>query len=176
MKTEIQKVRENLGLSQIELSRLLNIPVKSIRNWENDIRTPSDYIVELMTNTALTLINEKNLIDMNEKQVLSFVTIKKRVKSVVANYNIARVYLYGSYAKGTATSDSDIDLYMISDIDGIDYFGLIEELRTILNKNVDLLSNKTIKKNTLIEEEIKKTGVLIYERWKVCEENHFIRH
>lgn len=53
---------------------------------------------------------------------------------------------------------------MISDIDGIDYFGVIEDLRNNLNKKIDLLSNKTIKKNSEIELEIRKTGVLIYKR------------
>ena len=35
---------------------------------------------------------------------------------------------------------------MISDIDDLDFFGVIEDLRNVLNKRIDLLSNKTIKK------------------------------
>ena len=53
---------------------------------------------------------------------------------------------------------------MISDIDDLDFFGVIEDLRNVLNKRIDLLSNKTIKKDSPIYKEIERTGILIYER------------
>lgn len=53
---------------------------------------------------------------------------------------------------------------MISDIDNLDYFGVIEDLRTTLNKKIDLLSNKTVKADSLILNEIERTGILIYKR------------
>jgi predicted nucleotidyltransferase len=161
---ELQKLRNNLNITQVELSKLLNIPVKSIRNWENGVRIPSNYILELITNASLSLTNEKILLKNNEEQVLSFLTIKEKVKQVVSNYNIDRVYLYGSYAKGSANKESDIDLYMVSDIDGIDFFGVVEDLRNNLNNKVDLLSNKTVKENSEISKSIERTGILIYER------------
>lgn len=163
MKNNIQTVRENLELTQIELSNILNIPVKTIRNWEQNIRVPSDYIVELIVDRILRQQKEETLKN-NDDYTPSFLTIKEKVKNVVSLYNIDKVYLYGSYAKGTETTMSDIDLYMISDIDDLDYFGVIEDLRSSLNKKIDLLSNKTIKKDSQIEKEIKKTGILIYER------------
>ena len=164
MNNELQKLRNNLNITQVELSKLLNIPVKSIRNWENGVRIPSNYILELITNASLSLTNEKILLKNNEEQVLSFLTIKEKVKQVVSNYNIERVYLYGSYAKGSANKESDIDLYMVSDIDGIDFFGVVEDLRNNLNNKVDLLSNKTVKENSEISKSIERTGILIYER------------
>lgn len=163
MKSNIQMVRENLGLTQIELSNILNIPVKTIRNWEQNIRIPSDYIVELIVDTILRQQREETLKN-DDNYTPSFLTIKDKVKSIASLYNIDRVYLYGSYAKGKQTPLSDIDLYMISEIDGLDYFGVIEDLRNSLNKKIDLLSNKTIHKDSEIEKEIKRTGILIYER------------
>ncbi len=163
MKNNIQIVRENLGLTQTELSNILNIPVKSIRNWEQNLRVPSDYIVELIVDSIIRQQREETLKN-DDNYTPSFLTIKHKVKSVASLYNIDRVYLYGSYAKGSQTPLSDIDLYMISEIDGLDYFGVIEDLRNSLNKKVDLLSNKTIKKDSPIYKEIKRTGILIYER------------
>ena len=87
-----------------------------------------------------------NIKNKNKDRKVSFIFIKVKVKQVAKNYNIDRVYLYGSYVKGEASNHIDIDLYMISDIEGIDYFGVIEDLRNALNKKVDLLSNKTVKK------------------------------
>ncbi len=40
---------------------------------------------------------------------------------------------------------------MISDINDLDYFGVIEDLQSVLNNKSDLLSNKTIKKDSQIE-------------------------
>lgn len=163
MKNNIQTVRENLGLTQTELSNILNIPVKSIRNWEQNLRVPSDYMVELIVDRVLRY-EQENKIEDKENYIPSFLTIKEKAKSIISNYNIDRVYLYGSYANGTQTSLSDIDLYMISDIDDLDFFGVIEDLRNVLNKRIDLLSNKTIKKDSPIYKEIERTGILIYER------------
>ena len=39
---------------------------------------PSNYVLEFITNTALTLLNEKLLINNNEELVLSFSTIKEK--------------------------------------------------------------------------------------------------
>lgn len=163
MEHNLRKVRENLGLTQVEFSKFLNIPVKSIRNWEQNIRKPSNYIIELIIDVALKKNNELSMIK-NEDRILSFSTIKEKVIEVVSLYEIDRVYLYGSYAKGAATKNSDVDLFMISEIDDLSYFGLIEDLRTKLNKKIDLLSNKTIIENSQIHNEIKKTGILIYEK------------
>ncbi len=166
MENRIQIVRENLGLTQVDFAKLVNIPVKSIRNWEQRIRVPADYIIELILDYVLRMQNEETN-SQKDNYIPSFLVIKEKIKEVVVKYNIERVYLYGSYAKGTQRPESDIDLYMVSDIVDIEYFGVIEHLRGALNKKVDLLSNKTIKKNSPIEEEIERTGILIYERREI---------
>ena len=48
--------------------------------------------------------------------------IEKFVSVVRQQYNITAVYLYGSYAKGTATQWSDIDLALISPMFSDDLF------------------------------------------------------
>ncbi len=53
---------------------------------------------------------------------------------------------------------------MESDLYGLDYYGFAELLRQSLHKRIGLLSNKTVIKDSMIYNEIKKTGVLIYER------------
>lgn len=53
---------------------------------------------------------------------------------------------------------------MESDLYGLEYFDFVEQLRENLKKKVEVLSNKTIQEHSKIDEEIKKTGVLIYER------------
>ena len=157
----IQTLRESLALTQIELSNILNIPVKTIRNWEQNIRVPSDYMVDLILDRVLRKQFEDKLIN-DENYIPSFLTIKEKVNNVVSNYNIDKVYLYGSYAKGEQTYLSDIDLYIVSEIDNLEYFEVIDDLRSLLNKKIDLLSNKTVKKESPIIKEIERTGILIY--------------
>lgn len=166
MNNNIQILRENLGLTQIELSKITNVPVKSIRNWEQRSRMPSDYIIELIIDKVLSKKLEDNMIN-STNYIPSFLTLKEKVNSVFSMYDIEKAYLYGSYAKGTQTSESDVDIYMISDIDDLDYFGVIEDLRISINKKIDLLSNKTIKVDSPLLNEIERTGILIYERQKV---------
>jgi predicted nucleotidyltransferase len=160
----LKKVRENLGLTQEDVAKLTGIPVNTIRNWEQEIRNPSGWALDLLIDRLLKETNESQTKMDESHGILSFFTIKKTVGDVVSSFNIDRVYLFGSYAKGQATEISDIDLYIESDLYGLTYFGFIELLREKLNKKVEVLSNYTINPSSKIDEEIKKTGILIYER------------
>ena len=37
-------------------------------------------------------------------------TIKKTITPIARSYGVKRIYLFGSYAKGNATENSDVDL------------------------------------------------------------------
>lgn len=168
MKTTVKTIRENIGLTQAQVSLLTGVPVKTLRNWEQEIRKPSEWTMDLIIDKLLRVELEKNLTlnegEDDETNILSYTTIKKKVSEVARNLDIDRIYLFGSYIKGNATGTSDIDLYMESDIYGLDYFGLTEELRESLHKKIGLLSNKTVIENSKVYNEIMNTGVIIYER------------
>ena len=63
--------------------------------------------------------------------------IKQRITPVAEKYGLAAVYLFGSYARGEASAESDIDLLVDTDITGLNFYGLVEELRVELKKEVD---------------------------------------
>ena len=44
------------------------------------------------------------------KTILTLLDIKKRVSDLGSQYGAERIFLFGSYARGEATVDSDIDL------------------------------------------------------------------
>lgn len=164
MNQSLKAIRENLGLTQLEISNLIGIPVNTLRNWEQETRTPSEWILNLLIDRILRESNEQHSVVDESTSILSFLTIKKSVAKIAEKYDIKRIYLFGSYVKGQATASSDIDLYMESDLYGLEYFEFVEQLRGNLKKKVEVLSNKTIQEHSKIDEEIKKTGVLIYER------------
>ncbi len=71
-------------------------------------------------------------------------------------------YLFGSYAKGKATSTSDVDLYLSSSLSGIRFVGLIEKIRTLLKKKIDLIRDSELENNIELIQEIFKYGIKIY--------------
>ena len=70
--------------------------------------------------------------------------------------------LFGSYAKGNAASDSDIDFIIKKgDLVGSKYFSLLEELEDGLNCKIHLITTGFSNKEFL--NRIKEDRVLIYE-------------
>ena len=74
--------------------------------------------------------------------VLSIKQIKEMIAPIIEKYGVKEVYLFGSYARGEANRDSDIDIYCEKgNIRSLyDEFDFIEELKTALGKDVDLVT------------------------------------
>ncbi len=89
--------------------------------------------------------------------------IKKMLFPVFAAYHVKRAILFGSYAKGCAAPNSDIDILVDSGLRGLAFFGLLEAVTETLDKEIDLLDVTQIIPNSEIEKEIHNTGILIYE-------------
>ena len=89
----------------------------------------------------LSLIND----DINKK-VYTLKEIKRIIKPILNKYGINDIYLFGSYARGEAKSNSDIDIYCdkgnIKTL--IDQGELEEELESALNKEVDIIFTTSI--------------------------------
>jgi predicted nucleotidyltransferase len=164
MSNNIKIMRNNLELTQEQVSLLTGVPVKTLRNWEQEVRKPSEWTIDLVMDRLLRVKMEEYTKIDESTSVLSFLTIKENISKIAKNYDIEKVYLFGSYVKGRATQNSDVDLYMESNLYGLEYFEFVEQLREKLRKKVEVLSNKTIQEHSKIDNEIKKTGVLIYER------------
>ena len=69
--------------------------------------------------------------------------IRRRVAPVAKKYHLAAVYLFGSYARGEATAESDVDLLVDltgSGVRGIVFGGLYNDLAEALGVGVDLVT------------------------------------
>lgn len=88
--------------------------------------------------------------------------IKDILDPVFKSHNVKKAILFGSYAKGSATERSDVDILVDSGLKGLSFFGLLEDVVTSLNKNVDLIDTSQIVPNSKIENEIVQSGVVIY--------------
>ena len=97
------------------------------------------------------------------KTILTLRDIKQRVCDLGSQYGAERIFLFGSYARGEATVDSDIDLRIDRGrIKGWAIGGLLMDLEASLNKKVDLLTTGSLD-NTFLDA-IKDEEVLLYER------------
>ena len=89
--------------------------------------------------------------------------IKHIVIPTAKSYDIESISLFGSYAKGNATPNSDIDFIIEKgDLVGIKYFSMLEELENAFNCKIDLITTRFSNKEFL--NRIKKDAILIYER------------
>ena len=88
--------------------------------------------------------------------------IRQVVCDLAQQYGAQRVYLFGSYARGDMTSDSDIDLRIDKGaIRGLAFAGLLGDLEDALDTSVDLISTAGMDAEFL--KEIQRDEVLLYE-------------
>lgn len=109
-----------------------------------------------------------NLTDFDELKynycmaILTIQQIKDTVSKYGEKYGIKSAYLFGSYAKNAATSDSDVDILIekgeIKSYD--DYCDLKFAIEDELNADVDLLTSESLKPRFF--ELIKNDRVLLY--------------
>jgi predicted nucleotidyltransferase len=80
-----------------------------------------------------------------------------QVKNLMRYYGVNRAFAFGSAVKGPMHEDSDVD-FIISFPESMDYetyannyFALANALEDLLKKNVDLVTEKTLKNPFLLE-------------------------
>lgn len=153
----LKELRLEKRMTQQEVAEMAGISLRSYKSYENDPEKEGTikyrYIVEQL--------DKINFID-EEHGLLTIDDIKKCCAKVFSQYEIHFCYLFGSYAKGKQTETSDVDLLISSEIKGLKFFGLVEELRLALRKKVDVLDVNQLKDNMELTEEILKDGMRIY--------------
>lgn len=117
-------------------------------NYLDKLENRNNYIVRLL---------EKNI----NKEIYTIKQLKTIIKPILNKYGITNINLFGSYARGDSTSNSDVDIYCdkgnIRTL--IDQGMLEEELEKALNKKVDILFTTSelneYFKNKIMEDMIK---------------------
>ena len=98
--------------------------------------------------------------------MLSVAEIKTAVEPIVKDTKVRKLVLFGSYAKGTASEDSDMDLYMVSngEITGLDFFDLKSKIEDAFEIEIELLPDLDVIPESPVACQINNSGVVIYER------------
>lgn len=89
--------------------------------------------------------------------------IREKTMPIAKEYGIKRMCLFGSYARGEANDNSDVDIYVdkgnLNSL--IRYFMFVGELERILGCHVDVVTTGIKDENFL--RSIEAEGVILYE-------------
>lgn len=99
---------------------------------------------------------------MSDK-ILTLNKIREIVKPIALKYRVKEIYLFGSYARGEATSESDLDFLVFG---GTDFkltmiFSLAEDLREAFQKEVDVFEIHEVNKESVFFDTIMKERLLV---------------
>ena len=90
-------------------------------------------------------------------------SLKEIFIPVFKQEGVRKATLFGSYAKGCAVEESDIDLVVDTGRRGLAFFGVVDALNESIDKPVEVFDTSMIIQGSELETELKNTGVLLYE-------------
>ena len=154
---DLKGLRIEKKMTQKQVSELVGISLRSYKTYEND----ADKSGTLKYNYIVEELKKINPVDESHG-VLGVEDIKRKCTQVFEKYDINFCYLFGSYAKHKAVPTSDVDLLISANIRGLKFYGLVEEIRNVLHKKVDVLDMNQLKDNLELTKEILKEGIKIY--------------
>ena len=103
--------------------------------------------------------------------VYSVEEIAQRILPVAQKYGLKAVYLFGSYARGTATEESDIDLLV--DTTGTSLTSLLAlgalycDLEDALKKPIDLITSSSLEQRAQMPSDLDFRKAVMEERVKL---------
>ena len=118
-------------------------------------------VYSLHKKTEPKLYHEREVC-MNQS-IFTLENINRLVKPLAAKYRIQEIYLFGSYARGEADENSDLDFLVFGgeNFKRTMIFSLAEELREMLKKNVDVFEISEINQESDFYKTIMKEKVLV---------------
>ena len=93
----------------------------------------------------------------------------KAMIQLIADYfktqPVLKAWIFGSFSRGEETPDSDVDILVVLDESqhvGMKFFGMYEDLKALLGRNVDLVTDRSLA--SFARESVDRDKILVYER------------
>jgi hypothetical protein len=152
----LKEQRISLGLTQTEVSKLVAIPLRTYKDYENNPTRVNSIKYKYILDRLLDFghIDESH-------GVLTLDQIKQGIFKATQSYEVDFCYLFGSYARNEATPNSDVDLIISTKATGLQYYGLVETLRQHLLKKVDVILWTDLPSNPELIHAVLKDGIKI---------------
>ena len=94
---------------------------------------------------------------------------RKEIDAICREHHVETLYTFGSVNTDQFNPDSDVDLLVSFDMDKVSieeyadvYFDMLFSLEELLNREVDLVTERSIK-NPYFRDEVSKNRVLIFK-------------
>lgn len=108
-----------------------------------------------------------------EGKIYTIEEIKEKIIPIALKHHLNAVFLFGSYANGTATSKSDIDFIIDTTGSEIDSLlklgGLYSELEEVFCKSIDMITLRSLEQPTTIKSDIEFRARVARERINLYE-------
>ena len=155
---KLKELRKQYGITQAQAALSVGVPLRTYVRYEE-----KDAHENLKYQKIVELLNQKYSISETQG-IYSLDKLKEIIVDTLKEYedNVSFCYIFGSYAKGYAKEDSDIDICINTSLTGLSFIGLIEKLHQNLHKNVDVLRFNDLNNNLELINEIMKDGIKIY--------------
>ena len=78
---------------------------------------------------------------------------------------VLKAWLFGSFSRGEEQPDSDVDILVVLDPNqpvGLEFFGMYEDLKELLGRNVDLVTERSLA--PIARPSVERDRKLVYER------------
>ena len=155
----LKELRRQKNITQSICAAYLNVPLCTYQNYENDPNKQDSIKYEYM----MQKLDKYDFVDENHG-ILTVQKIKDVCSDILSSYDVEYCYLFGSYAKGVAKEDSDVDLLISTSISGIGFYDLVETLHEGLKKKVDVLNIEGLNNNLELINEILKDRIKIMDK------------
>ena len=155
---EIRRKRKSLEITQLQAANACGVSLRTYQTYEET------GIINATYNEILKKLDEMGILD-GSNFIASIRGIKLACRQLFPKEypEIKCAFLYGSYARGEATGKSDIDILVVIDKPmGLKYFGIEEDLKEMLHKEVDIQSYEQLVNNAPMLKDILVEGIKIY--------------
>ncbi|NJD01576.1 MAG: nucleotidyltransferase domain-containing protein [Ruminiclostridium sp.] len=101
-----------------------------------------------------------------EQTIYQINEIKSKLRPIFEAAPVYRAILFGSYAKGNPTDQSDIDIVIDSkgELLNIAFYGVLEDIETKLEKRIDLFEISELSRNMAICSAVEREGIVLYDK------------
>ena len=168
MNSGFKKALNDSGMSMYSLAKQTDVPYTTINRLVNEKLSINNCNAGAIFKIAEALgVQMETLI--NNERIYSLEEIAELIAPVARKYNIPKVYVFGSYARGEATADSDVDLMIeVGNLRGLEVIGALEDFKNVLKKPVDMITTRSLtqdraqKYSKIFIKNLEKEKIVIY--------------
>lgn len=96
---------------------------------------------------------------------MSTEVMTKKIAEYFKTQPVLKAWIFGSFARGEERADSDVDILVVLDNStsvGLKFFGMYEDLKELLGRNVDLVVDRSLA--PFARKSVDRDKILVYER------------